>query len=145
VPICPLKDEVSELVKPNIYSIILYVGTAATALALAYASLGNATIAWSVGICIAIAGVIYLFRLVPPPKKRSGALTDGAAPSRSPAASAGAVLVVVFGLILVVPTVVMWIGKYSPVTAAVIGGIALMAIFGILWLRARYQQSRDGE
>lgn len=130
--------------RPNIYSIILSVGTALTALALAYASFVNPTIAWSVGICVAIGIVIYAFRLLPPPKKRAGGVADDGR-KRSPAASAVAVFIVVFGLILVVPTMVMWISGYSPVLAAVIGGIALMALFAILWLRARYQQSHDGE
>ena len=46
---------------------------------------------------------------------------------------------------LIVPTVVLWIGRYSPELGALFGAIALMSIFVILWLRSRYQQSRNGE
>lgn len=130
--------------KPNIFSIILYVGTAVVALALAYASFKSATVAWSVGICVAIGVVVYAFSLLPEPKKVARSQAEPAAP-RSPAAQAAAVVAVIFGLMLIVPTVVLWLGKYSPELGALVGGVALMALFLILWLRSRYQRSRSGD
>ncbi|QLF68065.1 hypothetical protein FE840_000555 [Peteryoungia desertarenae] len=129
--------------KLNVFSIILYVGTAVTVAALAYASYQSATVAWSVGICVAIGLVVYAFRFLPEPKKVARPVAAG--PQRSPAASAAIVVAVIFGLMLIVPTVVLWIGNYSPELGALIGAVALMAIFLILWLRSRYQQSRSGE
>jgi hypothetical protein len=131
-------------VKPNIFSIILYVGTAVVAAALAYASFKSATVAWSVGICVAIGVVVYGFSLLPEPKKV--ARSEGApASQRSPAAQAAVVVAVIFGLMLIVPTVVLWLGKYSPELGALVGGVALMALFLILWLRSRYQRSHGGD
>ncbi|THV15240.1 hypothetical protein [Rhizobium rhizophilum] len=130
--------------KPNIFSIILNVGTAVVVAALAYGSYKSATIAWSVGICLAIGLVVYAFRFLPEPKKV--ARKDGAAPSsRSQTRQAAVVVAVIFGLMLVVPTVVLWLGRYSPELGALVGGIALMAIFLILWLRSRYQRSHEAD
>ena len=129
--------------KLNVFSIILYVGTAVTVAALAYASFQSATVAWSVGICVAIGLVVYAFRFLPEPKKVAKPAAAG--PQRSPAASAAIVVAVIFGLMLIVPTVVLWIGNYSPELGALFGAVALMAIFLILWLRSRYQQSRNGD
>ena len=130
--------------KPNIFSIILYVGTAVVVAALAYASFKSATVAWSVGICVAIGVVVYAFSLLPEPKKV--ARPEGApSTSRSPAAQAAVVVAVIFGLMLVVPTVVLWLGRYSPELGALVGGVALMALFLILWLRSRYQRSHGGD
>ncbi|MFN3501431.1 MAG: hypothetical protein ACK4ZJ_04170 [Allorhizobium sp.] len=130
--------------KPNIFSIILYVGTAITVAALAYASFQSATVAWSVGICVAIGVVVYAFSKLPEPKKV--ARSEGtSSTTRSPAAQAAVVVAVIFGLMLIVPTVVLWLGRYSPELGAFVGGVALMAMFLILWLRSRYQRSRDGD
>jgi Ca2+/Na+ antiporter len=129
-------------VKPNIFSIILYAGTAVVVAALAYGSYKNATVALSVGLCVVIGLVVYAFRFLPEPKKiaRQGA----AAPSsRSQTRQAAVVVAVIFGLMLLVPTVVLWIGRYSPELGALVGAIALMAIFLILWLRSRYQRSHE--
>ena len=130
--------------KPNIYSIILYVGTAVAALALAYASFKSATVAWSVGICVAIGVVVYAFSLLPEPKKVARS-DEAPKTQRSPAAQAAVVVAVIFGLMLVVPTVVLWLGRYSPELGALLGGVALMALFLILWLRSRYQRSHESD
>ncbi len=129
--------------KPNIFSIILYVGTAVTVAALAYASFQSATVAWSVGICVAIGVVVYAFSKLPEPKKVARS-EETSSTTRSPA-QAAVVVAVIFGLMLVVPTVVLWLGRYSPELGAFVGGVALMAMFLILWLRSRYQRSRDGD
>jgi 4-hydroxybenzoate polyprenyltransferase len=133
-----------QTVKPNIFSIILYVGTALAVAALAYASFKSVTVAWSVGLCVAIGVVVYAFSLLPEPKKV--ARKEGApASARSPAAQAAAVVAVIFGLMLVVPTVVLWLGRYSPELGALVGALALMAMFLILWLRSRYQRSHGSD
>ncbi|KPF46564.1 hypothetical protein IP76_04935 [Rhizobium sp. AAP43] len=80
-----------------------------------------------------------------PAPKKSATGEAGAVAPRSTATSAAAVVAVIFGLMLIVPTVVLWIGRYSPELGALFGAIALMSIFVILWLRSRYQQSRNGE
>ena len=130
--------------KPNIFTIILYVGTAIVGAALAYASFRSATVAWSVGICVAIGAVVYAFTLLPEPKKV--ARSEGQPISaRSPAAQAAIVVAVIFGLMLIVPTVVLWLGTYSPELGALVGGVALMALFLILLLRARYQRSHGAD
>ncbi|WP_246780421.1 hypothetical protein [Rhizobium sp. AQ_MP] len=130
--------------KPNIFSIILYVGTAVVAAVLAYASFKSATVAWSVGICVAIGVVVYGFSLLPEPKKVARK-EGGPVSPRSPAAQAAAVVAVIFGLMLVVPTVVLWLGRWSPELGALVGAVALMAMFLILWLRSRYQRSRGDD
>lgn len=130
--------------KPNIFSIILYVGTAVAVAALAYASFQSATVAWSVGICVAIGIVVYAFSKLPEPKKVARS-EEASGTARSPAAQAAVVVAIIFGLMLIVPTVVLWLGRYSPELGALVGGVALMAMFLILWLRSRYQRSRDGE
>ena len=128
--------------KPNIFSIILNVGTAVVVAALAYASYYSATVAWSVGICVVIGLLGYAVRFLPEPKKV--AQKEGAVSSpRSQTRQAAVVVAVIFGLMLVVPTVVLWLGRYSPEHGALVGAVALMAIFLILWLRSRFQRSHE--
>ncbi|MFN3319867.1 MAG: hypothetical protein ACK43M_14055 [Allorhizobium sp.] len=130
--------------KPNIFSIILNVGTAVVVAALAYASYKSATVAWSVGLCVAIGLVVYAFRFLPEPKK--AVRKDGAELSpHSQTKQAAVVVAVIFGLMLVVPTVVLWLGRYSPELGALVGAVALMAIFLILWLRSRHQRSHEAD
>ncbi len=130
--------------KPNIFSIILNVGTAVVVAALAYASYKSATVAWSVGLCVAIGLVVYAFRFLPEPKK--AVRKDGVELSpRSQTKQAAVVVAVIFGLMLVVPTVVLWLGRYSPELGALVGAVALMAIFLILWLRSRHQRSHEAD
>lgn len=63
---------------------------------------------------------------------------------RSPALAA-AVVVIGFALVLLaLPTVVLWIGNYSPVLATIVGTIGIMSFFIVLWLRARYQRRHAG-
>lgn len=49
----------------------------------------------------------------------------------------GAVVVIYF-----LPSLVLWIGQYSPALAFIVGGILLLGFFWIFWLRARYQRRR---
>jgi len=51
----------------------------------------------------------------------------------------GAALVIYF-----MPSLVLWIGNYSPVLAVIVGTLLILAFFWIFWLRARYQRRRDG-
>ena len=60
------------------------------------------------------------------------------------AAYAALAIVLGFGLVLLVlPKLVLWIGEYSPVLAAVVGTVGIKTIFIQLWLRARHQKRRD--
>ena len=62
--------------------------------------------------------------------------------SRSQAIAAAIIL---FGAGLVLyflPTIVLWIGSFSPVLAIFVGVCLIMAFFAVFWLRARYQRSR---
>jgi len=63
--------------------------------------------------------------------------------SRSQAIAAAIIL---FGAGLVLyflPTIVLWIGNFSPVLAIIVGVCLIMAFFAVFWLRARYQRSRE--
>lgn len=62
--------------------------------------------------------------------------------SRSQAIAAAIIL---FGAGLVIyflPTIVLWIGQYSPVLAIFVGTCLILAFFLVFWLRARYQRSK---
>ncbi len=70
---------------------------------------------------------------------------SGGRQERSPALAA-AIIVIGFALVLLaLPTVVLWIGDYSPVLAAAVGTIGIMSFFIVLWLRARHQRRRGGD
>lgn len=129
----------------NIFSIILNVGTLLVVAALAYGSYLNTTVAYSVGICVLIGLVVYAFRFLPAPKRK--ARSEGSPPeaAKSPAASAAIVVAVVVGLMLLLPTIVLGIGSYSPELGALVGAVGLMAMFLILWLRSRYQRSQESD
>ncbi|TCU15855.1 hypothetical protein [Rhizobium sullae] len=62
--------------------------------------------------------------------------------SRSQAIAAGIILVGVGLVIYFLPTLVLWIGNYSPALAFVAGAALLLGFFAIFWLRARYQRGR---
>jgi hypothetical protein len=60
-------------------------------------------------------------------------------------AIAAALILLGAGLVIYfLPTLVLWIGQYSPILAFVVGAILLLGFFGIFWLRARYQRKRNG-
>lgn len=60
------------------------------------------------------------------------------------AAYAALAIVLGFGLVLLgLPKLVLWIGEYSPVLAAIVGTVGIMSFFIVLWLRARHQKRRD--
>jgi hypothetical protein len=63
--------------------------------------------------------------------------------NRSSAIAAGAIVLGFGALLLGLPKLVLWIGDYSPVLAALVGTVAIMSFFIVLWLRARYQRRRD--
>lgn len=62
--------------------------------------------------------------------------------SRSQATAAGIILLVAALVIYFLPTIVLWIGNFSPVLAIVVGVCLIMAFFAVFWLRARYQRTR---
>ncbi|HBF31759.1 hypothetical protein [Rhizobium sp.] len=62
-------------------------------------------------------------------------------PSDRNAIKAAAVIVLGFGLAMAfLPKLVLWIGDFSPLLAAVVGSLILLSFFVIFWLRARYQR-----
>ncbi len=64
--------------------------------------------------------------------------------SNRSSAIAALLIVLGFGLVLLgLPKLVLWIGDYSPVLAAIVGTVGIMSFFIVLWLRARYQRRRD--
>ncbi|MBB3966502.1 MULTISPECIES: hypothetical protein [Rhizobium] len=63
---------------------------------------------------------------------------------RSPAIAAAIILVCAGLVIYFLPSIVLWIGNYSPVLATAVGGCLVMAFFAVFWLRARYQRRRGG-
>jgi hypothetical protein len=62
--------------------------------------------------------------------------------SRSQATAAGIILLSAALVIYFLPTIVLWIGNFSPTLAIVVGVCLIMAFFAVFWLRARYQRSR---
>jgi hypothetical protein len=62
--------------------------------------------------------------------------------SRSQAIAAAVILLCVGLVIYFLPTLVLWIGNYSPVLGFVVGAALLLCFFLIFWLRARYQRRK---
>ncbi len=60
--------------------------------------------------------------------------------NRSSAIAAALILLGATGALMVMPNVVLWIGDYSPVLAAAVGGLVILSFFLVFWLRARYQR-----
>ncbi len=57
------------------------------------------------------------------------------------AAIAAGIILLVFGLAMAfMPKLVLWLGQFSPLLAAVIGSLILLSFFAIFWLRGRYQR-----
>lgn len=56
-------------------------------------------------------------------------------------AIAAAVILIGAGLLFyVMPKIMLWIGEFSPMLAALFGGLAVIGFFGIFWIRSRYQK-----
>ncbi|MBC7313994.1 MAG: hypothetical protein H5U11_16015 [Rhizobium sp.] len=73
-------------------------------------------------------------------------MNENQSEKKSDRSSAYAALAIVlgFGLVLLgLPKLVLWIGDFSPVLAAVVGTVGIMSFFIVLWLRARHQKRRD--
>lgn len=65
--------------------------------------------------------------------------------AKSQAIAAAVILIGAGVVIYYLPTLVLWIGQYSPVLAVIVGTLLLLGFFAIFWLRARYQKRRDGD
>ncbi len=59
---------------------------------------------------------------------------------RSSAIAAAVIILVVGVALYAMPPIVLWIGTYSPVLAAIFGSLVVLSFFLIFWLRARYQR-----
>ena len=62
--------------------------------------------------------------------------------SRSQILGAAVVMIGAVVVIYFLPSVVLWIGQYSPVLAFVVGAVLLLGFFWVFWLRARYQRRK---
>jgi hypothetical protein len=62
--------------------------------------------------------------------------------SRSQAIAAAVILLSVGLVIYFLPTLVLWIGDYSPALGFAVGAALLLGFFLIFWLRARYQRRK---
>ncbi|OJF96596.1 hypothetical protein [Pararhizobium antarcticum] len=69
-------------------------------------------------------------------------MTDPVRKERSPAIAAAIILVVVAIGFYLLPSMMLWLGDYSPWLAAVFGALFVLGFFLIFWLRARYQRRR---
>ncbi|RYB97991.1 hypothetical protein [Ciceribacter ferrooxidans] len=72
-------------------------------------------------------------------------MAEGDKETRSSAIAAFVILLGVALALLVMPKVVLWVGGYSPVLAAALGTLVILAFFLIFWLRARYQRRRGDQ
>jgi Na+/citrate or Na+/malate symporter len=64
--------------------------------------------------------------------------------AKSQALAAAIILVGAGVVIYFLPSIVLWIGNYSPVLGALVGGALVLCFFLIFWLRARHQRNRKG-
>jgi predicted membrane protein len=62
--------------------------------------------------------------------------------TKSQVVAAAAILIGAVAVIYFLPTLVLWIGQFSPVLAFIVGAVLLLGFFWIFWLRARYQRRR---
>ncbi|MBX5011666.1 hypothetical protein [Rhizobium lentis] len=62
--------------------------------------------------------------------------------SRSQAIAAALILLGAGFVLYFLPTIVLWIGNFSPMLAIAVGVCLIMAFFAVFWLRARYQRGR---
>lgn len=67
-------------------------------------------------------------------------MTENGNESRSNAIAAAIILLVVGTGLYFMPTVVLWIGNYSPMLGALAGGAIVLAFFLIFWVRSRYKR-----
>ena len=59
-------------------------------------------------------------------------------------AIAAAIILVGFGLLFfLMPKMMLWIGGFSPLIAAIFGTLCVLAFFLVFWLRARQQRKDD--
>jgi hypothetical protein len=65
--------------------------------------------------------------------------------AKSQAIAAAVILVGAVAVIYFLPTLVLWVGQYSPALAFVVGAALLLGFFWIFWLRARYQRQKRGD
>ncbi|NEJ70545.1 hypothetical protein GR197_08330 [Rhizobium phaseoli] len=62
--------------------------------------------------------------------------------SRSQAIAAAVILLGAGLVIYFLPSIVLWIGNFSPTLGIAVGAGLILAFFAVFWLRARYQRSR---
>ncbi|AYD02295.1 hypothetical protein [Neorhizobium sp. NCHU2750] len=60
--------------------------------------------------------------------------------TKSQVIAAAAILIGAVVVIYFLPSLVLWIGQYSPVLAVIVGAVLMLGFFWIFWLRACYQR-----
>ncbi|MBO3762048.1 hypothetical protein J5J10_20625 [Ciceribacter sp. L1K23] len=60
--------------------------------------------------------------------------------NRSSAIAAAIIILVVGVVFYFLPSLVLWIGDYSPALAVAVGALGVMAFFMIFWVRSRFQK-----
>ncbi|MCM2290807.1 hypothetical protein NAC44_00505 [Allorhizobium sp. BGMRC 0089] len=64
---------------------------------------------------------------------------------RNSAIAAALILIGFAALLMLMPTLVLWIGAVSPLLAALVGALIILSFFAVFWLRARYQRRHKDE
>lgn len=64
--------------------------------------------------------------------------------NRNAVIAAALILVGATVALMILPKLVLWLGNYSPMLAAGVGGLIILSFFAVFWLRARYQR-RNGQ
>jgi len=69
-------------------------------------------------------------------------MTESEKKDRSPAIAAAIILLVVGVGFYILPSIMLWLGNFSPWLAAAFGTLFVLGFFLIFWLRARHQRRR---
>lgn len=64
-------------------------------------------------------------------------------PASRNAMIAAAAILAVFGVVFYyMPAIMIAVGNYSPVLAAIVGAVLVLAFFAVFWIRGRYRRNR---
>lgn len=65
---------------------------------------------------------------------------DNNTSQRSSAIASAIILLVTGAALYFMPNVILWIGKFSPALAVIVGVALIGAFFLVFWVRSRYQK-----
>lgn len=60
--------------------------------------------------------------------------------SRNSAIAAAIILLAVGAVLYFMPTVILWLGDYSPVLGFGFGALVILGFFAIFWVRSRFRR-----